>query len=58
MWCGSNIKEDMDIEKLNSYKNQPFSQDDLFHTLLGLFEVETNVYKKEMDILHNAQKPQ
>lgn len=59
MWFGGkDIKEDIDIEKLNSYKNQPFSQDDLFHTLLGLFEVETNVYKKEMDILHNAQKPQ
>ena len=58
MWFGSNIKEDIDIEKLNSYKNQSFSQDNLFHTLLGLFEVETTVYKKEMDILHNAQKPQ
>ena len=57
MWFGSNIKEDIDIEKLNSYKNQSFSQDNLFHTLLGLFEVETTVYKKEMDILFNAKKP-
>ena len=35
------------MEKLNSYKNKQFSQDNLFHTLLGLFEVETEVYKKD-----------
>ncbi|MFA6740292.1 MAG: phosphoethanolamine--lipid A transferase [Arcobacteraceae bacterium] len=58
MWFGSEIKEEIDVEKLNTYKNQPFSQDNLFHTLLGLFEVETTVYKKDMDILHNAKKPQ
>jgi len=57
MWFGGeDIKEDVDVEKLSSYKNQFFSQDNLFHTLLGLFEVETDVYKKEMDILHNAKK--
>ena len=57
MWFGGeDIKEDVDVEKLNSYKNQSFSQDNLFHTLLGLFEVETDVYKKEMDILYNAKK--
>lgn len=57
MWFGGeDIKEDVDVEKLSSYKNQSFSQDNLFHTLLGLFEVETDVYKKEMDILYNAKK--
>ena len=57
MWFGGvDIKEDIDVEKLSSYKNQSFTQDNLFHTLLGLFEVETSVYKKEMDILYNAKK--
>ena len=58
IWLGEEMKEDIDLEKLNSYKNNQFSQDDLFHTLLGLFEVETNVYKKEMDILNEARKPE
>ena len=58
MWFGGEIKEDIDVEKLNTYKNNSFSQDNLFHTLLGLFEVETDVYKKEMDILTNAKKPE
>ncbi len=58
IWFGGEIKEDIDVEKLASYKNNSFSQDDLFHTLLGLFEVETEVYKKDLDILYNARKPQ
>ena len=56
MWFGGKINEEIDTEKLNSYKNNSFSQDNLFHTLLGLFEVETKVYKKDMDILNNARK--
>ena len=59
MWFGGkDIKEDIDIEKLSTYKDETFSQDNLFHTLLGLFEVDTKVYKKEMDILYNAKKPE
>jgi lipid A ethanolaminephosphotransferase len=58
MWFDGQIKDRVDIEKLNTYKNNSFSQDNLFHTLLGLFEVETEVYKKDMDILHNAKKPE
>lgn len=58
IWLGGEIKEDIDLEKLNFYKNKQFSQDDLFHTLLGLFEIETDVYKKDMDILNEARKPE
>jgi lipid A ethanolaminephosphotransferase len=56
MWMGSKANEEVDAEKLNSYKNNSFSQDNLFHTLLGLFEVKTEVYKQELDILSNAKK--
>ena len=58
IWFGDEFKNDMDMEKLNSYKNKQFSQDNLFHTLLGLFEVETGVYKKDMDILNETRKPE
>ena len=56
MWFGGEIKKEIDTDKLNSYKNESFSQDNLFHTLLGLFAVKTDVYKKDMDILNNARK--
>jgi len=58
MWFDGDIKNEIDTNKLNTYKNNSFSQDNLFHTLLGLFEVETEVYKKDMDILYNDRKPE
>ena len=58
LWVGGEMKEDIDLAKLSTYKDKEFSQDNLFHTLLGLFEVETKVYKKEMDILFDARKPE
>ncbi|APW65753.1 phosphoethanolamine transferase [Poseidonibacter parvus] len=57
MWFGEgDIKEDIDVDKLKSYSDKKFSQDNLFHTLLSFFEVETDVYEKEMDILNDAKK--
>ena len=44
IWFGDNSHNDIDKEK-------EYSQDNLFHTLLGLFNVKTEVYQKEMDIL-------
>ena len=59
MWLGQgDIREDIDIDKLKSYANKQFSQDNLFHTLLSFFEVETKVYNKELDILYDAKKLQ
>ncbi|ADG94779.1 sulfatase [Arcobacter nitrofigilis DSM 7299] len=53
MWFGD---DDINTQRVKAYSNKRFSQDNLFHTLLGFFEVETNVYKKNMDILVNARK--
>ena len=44
MWLGNGKKEN--IEK-------PYSQDNLFHTLLGFYGVKTSVYKEDMDILND-----
>lgn len=43
MWFGD---DDINTQRVKAYSNKRFSQDNLFHTLLGFFEVETNVYKK------------
>jgi lipid A ethanolaminephosphotransferase len=51
LWFGQNMKKDMDIKKLETLKDKEFSQDNLFHTLLGVFDVQTEVYKKDMDML-------
>lgn len=52
MWFGENLKKEYDTEKLKTYSHEAFSQDNLFHTLLGLFEVKTKVYDPTMDILN------
>jgi len=51
VWFGDKMKKNIDIEKLTKNKDNDYSQDNLFHTLLGIFNVETKVYNKKMDML-------
>ncbi len=44
MWFGENNQRKVDGEKT-------YSQDNLFHTLLGMFNVQSEVYDEGMDIL-------
>ena len=48
MWIGKNFNIDKKI--VENKKDKPLSQDNLFSTLLGLFNVKTKVYEKNMDI--------
>ncbi len=49
IWFGENFPTDR--EKIKKLSKQKYSQDNLFSTLLGVFNVQTKVYKKKMDIL-------
>jgi len=40
---------------LQKIADKPYSHDNLFHTLLGIFGVETAVYDPHMDILHGIR---
>lgn len=52
MWFSNNIdKSEVDFEKLRNKKQQILSHDNIFHTILGLMEVQTDVYNKRMDII-------
>ena len=55
MWFGDKMQEHLDISKIKSSKDSEFSHDNLFHTLLGIFDVQTEVYEKEMNILKKQQ---
>ena len=35
--------------------DEPLSHDNLFHTLLGLFELDTGVYDGSMDLLQKSR---
>jgi lipid A ethanolaminephosphotransferase len=58
MWFGDEIKKEYNMEKLKPIALKPLSQDNLFNTLLGIFEVETDVYDKKLDILEPVRIPE
>lgn len=51
MWFSDNFSG-VNEEALRASKDRTMSQDWVFHTLLGLFDVRTNVYKPNLDILN------
>ena len=50
MWFGKSFK--IDKEALRTKSRLPFSHDNLFHTMLGLMEINTSIYNKNLDILN------
>ena len=51
LWLGESFKTDR--EPLKAKAHLPFSHDHLFHTILGIMEIESEVYDKRMDILNH-----
>ncbi|MBF0469221.1 MAG: phosphoethanolamine--lipid A transferase [Desulfamplus sp.] len=50
-WFGERFKVDRD--KLRRNIDNDYSQDNLFHTLLGMMEIKTAVYNKDLDIINS-----
>ncbi len=48
LWFGSNFK--IDRQSMEKKATQPFSHDNLFHTILGLMDVKTSIYDKRLDM--------
>ncbi len=57
MWFGKGFDE-LDREALLRKRKTPFTHDNLFHTVLGFVEVETSIYRPELDILDGCRKPE
>jgi len=55
IYLGTQMKKVLPVEKIKAKAQNKFSQDNLFHTLLGIFNIQTKVYKKDMDVLHADQ---
>lgn len=53
IWFGKQFG--INKEAVKREATQPHSQDNLFHTLLGFVEVNTSIYRPELDILHGAR---
>ena len=53
MWFGKGFP--VDRAQLKDAAAQEYSQDNLFSTLLGVFDVKSEIYEKEMDILAGSR---
>ena len=53
-WFGKN-NHDIDRDALSNKRGIPYSHDNLFHTMIGIMELNTSVYNREMDILQGRE---
>ncbi len=51
MWLGDDFEKYK--ESIKKRKDERFSQDNLFDSILGIMDVKTKVYNKKLDIFHN-----
>jgi lipid A ethanolaminephosphotransferase len=56
MWFGRNY-HDADMAAMRQLRDAPLSHDNIFHTLLGLFEIDSEVYDSEKDLLQKSRGP-
>ena len=50
IWLGKGMSKLLHRKDLERRSSQKYSQDNLFHSLLGAFEVNSSVYNKKLDI--------
>ena len=50
LWLGDSFKQDIATDKLTAVIAEQLSHDNLFHSLLGLMDVQTKVYEEDKDI--------
>jgi lipid A ethanolaminephosphotransferase len=51
MWFGGNYNKMANLDLLKGKIDRPFNHDYVYHTILGLFEIKTSVYRRELDLL-------
>lgn len=55
-WFSQKTQSRLDMDTFKDKANQPYSHDNLFHTILGLMEIETTVYEPQKDIIRQFRK--
>lgn len=54
LWFGANY-HDASRPAMSQMVNQPFSHDQVFHTLLGLFEIRSDIYDAKADLINQSR---
>jgi lipid A ethanolaminephosphotransferase len=57
-WASDKFLKEKNIDPamLAKLRNSPFSHDNLFHSMLGLFRIKTGLYRPELDLFHSAKR--
>lgn len=57
-WASSSFRQekDLDVERLRQQRTDHFSHDNLFHSILGLFDVSTELYRPELDFFQPSRQ--
>lgn len=54
MWFGDSFgKGKINFSKIKEDSNKAFSHDNIFHTILGLLDIQTELYNEKMDIIRH-----
>ncbi|MFK0088748.1 phosphoethanolamine transferase [Pseudomonas sp. NPDC090755] len=58
-WFSDNYRQSfaIDTDCLNKARNEPLSQDNLFHSMLGLLQVRTALYQPQLDMFASCRPP-
>ena len=58
MWFSNDFKKEFNIDEkcLKDKSTQEYSHDNIFHSVLGLFNIKTKYYDKNLDIFYNCKK--
>jgi lipid A ethanolaminephosphotransferase len=51
IWLDDNFSKEVKIDELKDIAKDKLSHDSLFHIILGLMDVKTSLYKKELDFI-------
>ena len=54
IWFGKNFE--INLDEVTAHAADTYTHANLFHTVLGLFEVQTSVYNDKLDILRSAHR--
>ncbi|VVM42696.1 Phosphoethanolamine transferase EptA [Pseudomonas fluorescens] len=59
-WFSAGYEQDVGLNShcLELARTQPLSQDNLFHSILGLLDVQTGVYQPDLDMFASCRSPQ
>ncbi|MGQ0672969.1 MAG: phosphoethanolamine transferase [Hyphomicrobium sp.] len=56
MWLGDSMRHDLRLDAMEERRKRRLSHDNVFATLLGLFEVRSTAYDPRLDLLEHADR--